>query len=238
VFSHDRDVDPVGACVGMKGVRVQAIINELKGERIDIVIWNENPVQFVKAALAPAEIASIKVDEANHRMEVIIEDSQLSLAIGKRGQNVRLAAKLTGWRLDVISKTKYQKRMSDAVYNLQFIEGVNETLATAIYQAGLYNVFQVADASLDKLMKIPGFHNKEDALNLKEKAKALVATGDEKLKLAKDGSPLESLKQETTGTYSSASDSESNTTAQETVQDAKMQAEKRLKEAFAESKEK
>ena len=99
VISNDRDVDPVGACVGMKGIRVQNVIQELKGEKIDIIPWSDNPVMFVRSALAPAEISSVRVDERNKTMEIMVEDDQLSLAIGRKGQNVRLAAQLTGWRL-------------------------------------------------------------------------------------------------------------------------------------------
>jgi len=112
VVSKDRDVDPVGACVGMKGIRVQNVIQELKGEKIDIIPWSDNPVMFVRSALAPAEISSVRVDEANRTMEIMVEDDQLSLAIGRKGQNVRLAAQLTGWRLDIISKSKLAKRTS------------------------------------------------------------------------------------------------------------------------------
>lgn len=174
VFSKDRDIDPVGACVGMKGVRVQAIISELKGEKIDIVPWSDNTIQFVKSALSPAEISSIKVDEANHSMEVVVDDTQLSLAIGRKGQNVRLAAQLTGWRLDIISKSKLQKRTTDAVFQLQHIDGINETLAHSIYQANFFSVKQVAEASVESLMKIPGFDKQESAVRLKEMATAVI----------------------------------------------------------------
>src|SRR5687767_8695532 len=110
VYSRERDVDPVGACVGMKGTRVQAIIRELRGEKIDIVEWSEDPVLFVTNALSPAKVqrVSIKGDEREREMEVVVEDKQLSLAIGKKGQNVRLAAKLTGWRIDI--KSEEEKR--------------------------------------------------------------------------------------------------------------------------------
>jgi N utilization substance protein A len=110
VYSRERDVDPVGACVGMKGTRVQAIIRELRGEKIDIVEWSEDPILFVTNALSPAKVqrVSIKGDEKEREMEVVVEDRQLSLAIGKKGQNVRLAAKLTGWRIDI--KSEEEKR--------------------------------------------------------------------------------------------------------------------------------
>jgi N utilization substance protein A len=110
VYSRERDVDPVGACVGMKGTRVQAIIRELRGEKIDIVEWSEDPILFVTNALSPAKVqrVSIQGDERDRVMEVVVEDKQLSLAIGKKGQNVRLAAKLTGWRIDI--KSEEEKR--------------------------------------------------------------------------------------------------------------------------------
>ena len=109
VYSRERDVDPVGACVGMKGTRVQAIIRELRGEKIDIVEWSDDPVQFVTQALSPAKVQRVTiVDEKDRVMEVVVEDKQLSLAIGKKGQNVRLGAKLTGWRIDI--KSEEEKR--------------------------------------------------------------------------------------------------------------------------------
>jgi transcription termination/antitermination protein NusA len=109
VYSRERDVDPVGACVGMKGTRVQAIIRELRGEKIDIVEWSEDPIVFVTNALSPAKVQRVSiVDDGGRVMEVIVEDKQLSLAIGKKGQNVRLAAKLTGWRIDI--KSEEEKR--------------------------------------------------------------------------------------------------------------------------------
>src|SRR6185437_3480846 len=109
VYSRERDVDPVGACVGMKGTRVQSIIRELRGEKIDIVEWSEDPIAFVTNALSPAKVQRVSiVDDGGRVMEVIVEDKQLSLAIGKKGQNVRLAAKLTGWRIDI--KSEEEKR--------------------------------------------------------------------------------------------------------------------------------
>jgi len=106
VVSEDRDIDPVGACVGMKGSRVQAVVQELKGEKIDIVEWVDDPARFVCNALSPAQIAKVIVHDAEKSMEVIVPDNQLSLAIGKRGQNVRLGAKLTGWKIDIFSESK------------------------------------------------------------------------------------------------------------------------------------
>jgi N utilization substance protein A len=214
VFSKDRDVDPVGACVGMKGIRVQNVIQELKGEKIDIIPWSDNSVMFVRAALAPAEISSVRMDERNRTMEIMVEDDQLSLAIGRKGQNVRLAAQLTGWRLDIISKSKLQKRTSEAIFNLQHIEGVTETIAQGIYQAGFVNVRQVAESSIETLQKIPGYDSVEAASSLKERAAAVVDKAGDML---------------TVGT--SHDDGKGTFTAQPVpVKDAKALAEERLRE--------
>jgi N utilization substance protein A len=214
VTSKDRDVDPVGACVGMKGIRVQNVIQELKGEKIDIIPWSDNPVIFVRSALAPAEISSVRMDERNRTMEIMVEDDQLSLAIGRKGQNVRLAAQLTGWRLDIISKSKLQKRTAEAIFNLQHIEGVNETIAQGIYQAGYLNVRQVAEASVESLQKIPGYDSLEAAKNLKERAAAVVEKAGDMLTVG-------ATQDDGKGTF----------TAQPVpVKDAKALAEERLRE--------
>jgi len=106
VYSHDSDVDPVGACVGMRGSRVQNVVSELRGEKIDIIPWSEDPARFACNALQPATVSKVYIDEENKALEIIVADDQLSLAIGKKGQNVRLAAKLTGWRIDIKSETR------------------------------------------------------------------------------------------------------------------------------------
>lgn len=178
VVSKDRDIDPVGACVGMKGVRINQVRQELKGEKIDIIPWSDNPMVFVKEALAPAEISSIRIDEKSKTMEVMVEDAKLSIAIGKRGQNVRLAAQITGWKLDVISKTKLQKRIVDAIASLTPIEGMNETLARGLAQAGILNIKQLSDTPVEFLTKVPGFEDKDVAQTLQDKAKAMVAEGN------------------------------------------------------------
>jgi N utilization substance protein A len=177
VISKDRDIDPVGACVGMKGTRVQQVIQELKGEKIDIIPWSDNPMIFARSALSPAEISSIRIDERTKAMEIMVEDTQLSLAIGKRGQNVRLAANITGWKLDIISKTKLQKRLQDAITNLVNIDTLSETMARALAQVGVLNIKQLSDTSLESLMKVPGFEDKETAERYKSKAQALVDEG-------------------------------------------------------------
>ncbi len=179
VVSKDRDVDPVGACVGMKGIRVQNVIQELKGEKIDIIPFTDNALMFVRSALSPAEISSVNMDESNRTMEIMVEDDQLSLAIGRKGQNVRLAAQLTGWRLDIISKSKLQKRTQEAIFNLQHIEGVTETLAHSIYQSGFTSVREIANCEIPVLQKITGYDSEEAATELKRRAQVVIEkTGD------------------------------------------------------------
>jgi N utilization substance protein A len=130
VYSRERDVDPVGACVGMKGTRVQAIIRELRGEKIDIVEFSEDPVSFVTNALSPAKVQRVSiVDDRERVMEVIVEDKQLSLAIGKKGQNVRLAAKLTGWRIDIKSEEEKRKEVEAQFEGLEVGSSSDESEA-------------------------------------------------------------------------------------------------------------
>jgi N utilization substance protein A len=127
VYSRERDVDPVGACVGMKGTRVQSIIRELRGEKIDIVEWSEDPIVFVTNAISPAKVQRVSiVDDAEKVMEVIVEDKQLSLAIGKKGQNVRLAAKLTGWKIDIKSEEEKRREVEAQLGALEIGEGSSE----------------------------------------------------------------------------------------------------------------
>lgn len=179
VFSKDPVVDPVGACVGMKGSRVQNIVQELKGEKIDIVNWDEEPTKFVCNALAPAEISKVYVDEANHEMEVVVPDSQLSLAIGKKGQNVRLAAKLTGWKLDILSESKSTAKTAEAIFNLMLLPDMTETMAQNIFQSG-YDSFQaISTADVESVMTIPGYDDKEKSLKLIKDATELVKKYEE-----------------------------------------------------------
>lgn len=154
VSSKESDVDPVGACVGMKGSRVQAVVQELRGEKIDIVTWDSDPAKFVCNALAPAEIVRVIVEEANQSMEVVVPDDQLSLAIGKRGQNVRLASRLTGWRLDVTSETRYNETLKENYMSLIGVEGVGEKLAADLFGAGFRSAQELAGATVEELMSI------------------------------------------------------------------------------------
>jgi N utilization substance protein A len=156
VTSKDSDVDPVGACVGMKGSRVQAVVQELRGEKIDIVTWDPDPAKFICNALAPAEIVRVVVDEADQTMEVVVPDDQLSLAIGKRGQNVRLASKLSGWNLDVTSETNYNAALKEAYNSMLQLDGVGEATASNLYQQGFRSMEEVAESSPSDLMQVGG----------------------------------------------------------------------------------
>ncbi|MFP2930827.1 transcription termination factor NusA [Pyxidicoccus sp. 3LG] len=156
VSSRDSDVDPVGACVGMKGSRVQAVVQELRGEKIDIVPFDEDPARFVCSALAPAEVSRVIIDEANHAMELIVPDDQLSLAIGRRGQNVRLAAQLTGWKLDINSESRVRELREFANRSLGSLPGVNEMLVETLYAHGFRQARDIADANAEMLAQLPG----------------------------------------------------------------------------------
>ena len=144
VFTSDREIDPVGACVGMKGSRVQNVVNELQGEKIDIVRWNSDVEIFARAALAPSEISNIQVDHANYSMDVVVEEDQLSLAIGRRGQNVRLAAMLTGYKINIISKSKLQEKIKKAVESLMQIVSVSDARAQMMVQNGIMSIADLA----------------------------------------------------------------------------------------------
>jgi len=154
VTSRDSDVDPVGACVGMKGSRVQAVVQELRGEKIDIVTWDPDPAKFICNALAPAEIVRVIVEEDARSMEIVVPDDQLSLAIGKKGQNVRLASKISGWHLDVTSESNYNQALKDAYDSLLNISGVGEKTALNLYQAGYRSAEEVAGAQIADLTNL------------------------------------------------------------------------------------
>ncbi len=156
VNSNDLDVDPVGACVGMKGSRVQSVVHELKGERIDIIPWSDDIAKFVCNALSPAEVSRVIIDEENHSMEVIVAEDQLSLAIGRRGQNVRLASKLTGWRLDVLSEEKAEENLKKARAQLQQIPGVGEILTGILIIEGFQSIEELAESTEEELGQIDG----------------------------------------------------------------------------------
>ncbi len=170
VTSRDSDVDPVGACVGMKGSRVQAVVQELRGEKIDIVPWDRDPARFVCNALAPAEVVRVVIDEVGGSMQLVVPDAKLSLAIGRRGQNVRLAAQLTGWRLDIISESRF-RQLEDEVYaNLSRLEGIDENLAKSLYRSGFRGLDEIIDASENELRGVVGLEKVADFGALKASA--------------------------------------------------------------------
>jgi N utilization substance protein A len=166
VSSRDRDVDSVGACVGMKGMRVQSIIRELRGEKIDIIEFNDDPVVFATHALSPAKISRVSIlDPVEKHMEVIVDDSQLSLAIGKKGQNVRLAAKLLGWRIDIKSEEEKRQEVESqmaalvvpgAPVSVLIDHGIPDTLVEKLMEAGVGTVEKLGGMTPEQLEEIPG----------------------------------------------------------------------------------
>lgn len=156
VSSRDRDVDPVGACVGMKGSRVQSVVQELRGEKIDIVPFHDDPARFVCSAIAPAEVTRVLIDAESHTMELVVPDDKLSLAIGKKGQNVRLASQLTGWRIDIHAESKVREMEDKSRRSMASIEGVGEDLANTLFKLGWRSAREVADARAEELAALPG----------------------------------------------------------------------------------
>jgi len=193
VASNDSDIDPVGACVGMKGSRVQNVVQELRGEKIDIISWHVDTAKFVCNALSPAEISRVIIDEENRLMEVIVPDEFLSVAIGKRGQNVRLASKLTGWHLDVQSETLYNQTMKEGYNSLLALPGIGISLADALYEKGFFSAEEISNASIEELTSVKGI-GEEKAINLINAAASnLLSNNNEKnttLKETTDGDEL------------------------------------------------
>ncbi|MDY6843105.1 MAG: transcription termination factor NusA [Thermodesulfobacteriota bacterium] len=175
VMSEDKNVDPIGACVGIKGVRVRAVVQELKDEKIDIIRWDEDPVKYVGNSLAPAKISEIIVDEENRSMEIMVPDDQLSLAIGKKGQNVRLASKLTAWRLDIISESKAQGKSEEYVAQLMNIPGIDEEIAEKLFKGGFFAMEDIAEAKIEEIMSIDGIEE-ETAMRLKDEINKYLKT--------------------------------------------------------------
>jgi N utilization substance protein A len=173
VASNDSDIDPVGACVGMKGSRVQNVVQELRGEKIDIIPWHLDAARYVCNSLAPADISRVIIDEDSRTMEVIVPDDSLSVAIGKRGQNVRLASRLTGWHLDVKSETDYNQDMKDGYDSLLSLPEMTTGLADALYEKGLYSAEELASCSEEELMQVRDLSEAE-ATALIESARAYV----------------------------------------------------------------
>jgi N utilization substance protein A len=168
VASKDANVDPVGACVGFRGVRVQAIVKELQGEKIDIIFWKANPAEFITHALAPAEVSGVTVDEKGHTLNVVVPDDQLSLSIGKKGRNARLASKLVGWRVDIRSQSEIAKEAEKRrelqrkqLRSLLALPGVGEKMAERLAEAGFDSLEKVSLASAEALLTVKGIGEKK-----------------------------------------------------------------------------
>ncbi|MBC6415342.1 MAG: transcription termination/antitermination protein NusA [Bdellovibrionales bacterium] len=198
VYSTDSAVHPVGSCVGIKGSRVQNITQELKGERIDVIIWENDPVQYICNALAPAKISKILMDEDEKSMQIIVPDDQLSLAIGKKGQNVRLAVKLTGWNLNLISEEESKKAKKEALFSLSLIPNITETKAQSLFQYGFNQIEQIAKVKPSDLKHIPEFEDISFCEKVITSAQDLLKKYEKegieipKIKMQKDSKPLSS----------------------------------------------
>jgi N utilization substance protein A len=176
VHSHDDKIDAVGACVGMKGSRVQTVVRELNGERIDVVLWGSDPIAFVTRALSPAKVVHVELDEDDGKVTVVVADDQLSLAIGKGGQNARLAAKLTALKIDLINESQYSERLEFqklARFPVSEIQGISEKLRASLIAAGYETADQLSRAHIVDLLEIEGIGEKT-AVKVVEAAKAKI----------------------------------------------------------------
>lgn len=197
VKTNDKRIDPVGACVGMRGARVQAVSSELGGERIDIVLWDDNPAQFVINAMAPADVASIVVDEDNHTMDIAVEAGNLAQAIGRNGQNVRLAAQLSGWELNVMTvddlQAKHQAEAHAAIDVFTKHLDIDEEFATMLVEEGFSSLEELAYVPINELLEIDGL-DEETVEALRDRAKnALTTLALEKAESQGDNQPAEDL---------------------------------------------
>jgi N utilization substance protein A len=183
VISNDHGIDPVGACVGMRGSRVQAVVAELQGEKIDIIPWSQDPATFVVNALAPAEVAKVVMDEEQRRIEVVVPDDQLSLAIGRRGQNVRLASQLTGWDIDILTEAEESERRQEEfrTRSAMFIEAldVDDVIAHLLVTEGFSSVEEVAFVEIEDLAGVEGF-DEDVASELQQRAQTFLKERDER----------------------------------------------------------
>ena len=188
VSSSESDVDPVGACVGMKGSRVQNVVQELQGERIDIVTWSPDPAKYVYNALAPAHVSMVMVDEEARSLLVVVPNDQLSLAIGRQGQNVRLASKLIGWRIDVKSEQRYANLSDPGYQSLLGLKGVDEALADQLFAKGITSAAVLAEKSVGDLMVIRSI-DEVSAGKLIDEGRARLAEGQSD-QAADSGAPM------------------------------------------------
>ena len=184
VLSHDSSIDPVGPCIGMRGSRVQAVVGELQGEKIDIIQWSPDHASFIVNALAPAEVAKVVLDEEANRIEVVVPDEQLSLAIGRRGQNVRLASQLSGWDIDILTEAEESDRRNDEfkTRSQMFVDAldVDDVIAHLLVTEGFSSVEEVAFVPVEDMVGIEGF-DEEISEELRQRARAFLAAKDEEL---------------------------------------------------------
>ncbi len=184
VVSKDSSIDPVGACVGMRGSRVQAVVGELQGEKIDIIPWSNEAATFVVNALAPAEVTKVVLDDISHRIEVVVPDDQLSQAIGRRGQNVRLASMLTGWDIDILTEAEESERRTEETKTRSalFIEAldVDDVIAHLLVAEGFASVEEIAFTEIEELAQIEGF-DEDVAAELRDRAQAYLDQRDAEL---------------------------------------------------------
>ena len=179
VLSHDRRIDPIGTCVGVRGSRVNAVTNELAGERVDIVLWSEDPAQFVIGALAPANVVSIVVDEERHGMDVVVDEENLAIAIGRGGQNVRLASDLTGWKINIMTADESALKLAEETGTIRSLFmsklDVDEEIADILIEEGFTSLEEVAYVPLQEMLEIEAFD--EDTVNeLRARAKDVLLT--------------------------------------------------------------
>jgi N utilization substance protein A len=179
VLSHDKRVDPIGTCVGVRGTRVNSVTNELAGERVDIVLWSEDPAQFVIGALAPANVSSIVVDEERHAMDVVVDEENLAIAIGRGGQNVRLAAELTGWKINIMDAAESAQKQADETHSIRELFmaklDVDQEVADILIEEGFTSLEEVAYVPLQEMLEIESFD--EDTVNeLRTRAKDALLT--------------------------------------------------------------
>jgi N utilization substance protein A len=190
VYSSNRDVDPVGACVGMKGSRVLNVVQELRGERIDIIPWAQDQAKYVCNALSPAKISRVYIDEENRYMEMVVADDQLSLAIGKKGQNVRLASKLTGWKIDIKSESRMEKISNEILERFKDLPYIGDVHSHILYNEGFRSIKEVSEVDPEELAKVLAFE-KEKALEIIEKALQLAQEEGGIEVSPESGTPLE-----------------------------------------------
>jgi N utilization substance protein A len=213
VFTTDRRIDPIGTCVGMRGSRVQAVTNELAGERVDIIIWSPDPAQFVIGALAPAQVSSIVVDEEKHSMDVVVDEENLAIAIGRGGQNVRLASELTGWEINLMTLSESQEKQQTETASTRalFISklDVDEEVANILIDEGFSTLEEVAYVPINEMLEIESFD--EDTVNeLRDRARnalltAAIVSEESLAGVAEDLLSLEGMSRELAAKLGSAS---------------------------------